>query len=93
MAIRFKNILVYIVYFFIIVFGFHIVKNAYKQQKLNAQITSENKNELTKRSYDTTYTLDSYEPRFVAPRYYDSQFVVYKQPVYTRSFGYRGDRH
>jgi len=30
---------------------------------------------------------DSYEPRFIAPRYYDTQFIMYKQPIYTRTYG------
>ena len=87
MSIKFKNILVYIVYFFIIIFGYHIIKNILKQQKINSQIASENDIDLAQVTYDVPYVLDSYEPRFVAPRYYDTQFVVYQQPVYTRSFG------
>lgn len=34
------------------------------------------------------YKYDSYEPRFIAPRYYDTQFLTDKQPVYVRTHGY-----
>lgn len=92
MSIEFKNILVYTVYFFIIVFGYHILKNIMNQEKINSQIASEN-NVVTQVTYDVPYVLDSYDPRFIAPRYYDTQFLVYEQPVYTRSFGYYPVRH
>jgi hypothetical protein len=90
MAIKFKNILVYIVYFFLIIIVFHVTKRILKKHKLNKQASaSEYKTDLVETQYNITqpYTSDLYEPRFVAPRYYDSQFLLYQQPVYTRTFG------
>jgi hypothetical protein len=88
MSIKFKNILVYIVYFFIIVIGYHIIKNIMNKRKINSQIASESNVVSSQVTYNVPYVLDSYEPRFIAPRYYDTQFLVYEQPVYVRSFGY-----
>jgi hypothetical protein len=93
MSIKFKNILIYIVYFFILVLGYHVIKNIITQKKLNSQNALENNIDSTQVTYDVPYVLDSYDPRFIAPRYYDTQFLVYEQPVYARNFGYYPVRH
>lgn len=43
---------------------------------------------LFKNNMTANTSYDSYEPRFIAPRYYDTQFLTHTQPVYTRTHGY-----
>lgn len=87
MAIKFKNILVYILYFFIIVIGYHIILRLLnKQNDVNQNILNTQDN-LVEVYGIPPYIDDAYKPRFVAPRYYDTQFIVDQQPVYTRTFG------
>lgn len=105
MAVKSKNVLIYVIYFLIILIGLNFIKT-YLFPNINNTNVNKNINALgnptvfvetpidsANYSVYPTYTLDSYEPRFIAPRYYDTQLLIYQQPVYTRTFGHYPLRH
>jgi len=112
MAIKYKNVFIYVIYFLIILIGLNFinsylfpnvnnVNNINNVNNVNKNINSlENPTVLVETPIDSvnypvypSYILDSYEPRYIAPRYYDTQFLIYQQPGYTRTFGHYPLRH
>lgn len=106
MAIKYKNVFIYVIYFLIILIGLNFINsylfpNVNNVNNINKNINSlGNPTVLIETPIDSvnypvypSYILDSYEPRYIAPRYYDTQFLIYQQPGYTRTFGHYPLRH
>jgi hypothetical protein len=102
MNIKTKKLLIYLLYIFFFVLFVYLFKiiffgtSAVKTKPTDLIIETPFYTTSPDYVYNP-YLYDSYEPWFVAPRYYDTQFIIYKQPVYTRSHGYhypkRHNRH
>lgn len=83
--------LFYIILIFLFVF---FIRNTFKSVKskniheasfVPSNMINDNLYSLQNDDLKHSMMYDSYEPRFIAPRYYDTQ--LYKQPVYTRTYG------
>ena len=79
-----KKLLIRIIYIIMIIIIIYFIKNNLNDKNDYKNIHSDSNIKVSD-SYQIVD--DSYKPRYIAPRYYDTQFITYKQPIYTRTYG------
>lgn len=79
-----KKLLIRIIYIIIIIIIIFFIKNNLNKKNKYKKNHSDS---IIKVSDSFQIDDDSYKPRYIAPRYYDAQFITYKQPIYTRTYG------